>query len=182
MLKSPIRKTIFSHNIQGGRAGGFTLVEMVIVLAMIGILIAIAFPSFREWQRNAQLKSAARETYAFLQRARGEAVRNNAVVGVRFVTGAGTVGRLEMFVDDGRDGGTAGNLIRDGGEPVLAEMRMPRGVTLEQAGFNNQTAGFRQTGIVEQSEKICLSNGTRFYNLELFAAGSVRMNLGTDCE
>ena len=182
-VEMAIRKTISSHNFKRGRAGGFTLVEMVIVLAMIGILVAIAFPSFREWQRNAQVNSAAREMYGYFQRARGEAVRNNAPVAIQFTSGVGAAGRAEMFVDDGRGGGNAANRIRDGAEPLVGPtMTMPRRVELVDFSFDDLAFGpsFMPNGTATPGD-LCITNGTRSYEIRLFAAGSVQMTRVPSC-
>ncbi len=39
--------------------GGFTLVELLIVMAVISVLLAIASPSIMEWRKNLQYKQAA---------------------------------------------------------------------------------------------------------------------------
>ena len=59
------------------QAKGFTLIEVVIVLAIMGILIAIAFPSFIQWQKNAQYKAAARQLSGVLMEARSRAIATN---------------------------------------------------------------------------------------------------------
>ncbi|MEN6375791.1 MAG: GspH/FimT family pseudopilin [Smithella sp.] len=40
---------------------GFSLVEMIIVMAIIGIVLAIASPSFYKYRQNTNLKEAARD-------------------------------------------------------------------------------------------------------------------------
>jgi len=42
------------------RAAGFSMVELLITLVLLGIAMAIAIPSFRGWVDNSNLKAAAR--------------------------------------------------------------------------------------------------------------------------
>ena len=42
------------------RSAGFTAIEIMIVVAIIGIFAALAIPSWRAYQANLQLKAAAR--------------------------------------------------------------------------------------------------------------------------
>lgn len=56
---------------------GFTLVEVIMVVGMIGILSAIAIPNIITWIPNYKLKSAARDLYSSMQKARLAAVKEN---------------------------------------------------------------------------------------------------------
>lgn len=64
------------------RVPGFTLVELLVVIAVAGILLAIGVPSLREFRD----RSAVRESYQLLRsslaRARSEAVTRGATVSV----------------------------------------------------------------------------------------------------
>lgn len=56
---------------------GFTLLESLIVVAVVGILMAMAIPSFIAAQQRAQLAQATDLVVASLQQAQREAIRRN---------------------------------------------------------------------------------------------------------
>lgn len=59
------------------QANGFTLIELIIVIAITGILMAIAYPSFSQWQKNAQYKEAARQLASAMSEAKSLAIAQN---------------------------------------------------------------------------------------------------------
>ena len=70
------------------RSAGFTLVEVMVALLVLGVLVGLGMPSFLEMLRNMEIRSAAESVANGLQRARAEAVARNTQV--RFVLGTGT--------------------------------------------------------------------------------------------
>jgi type IV fimbrial biogenesis protein FimT len=64
------------------RPYGFTLIEMMITLAVMALLFMLGLPSMNTWLQNAQLRASAEGLQAGLQVARAEALRRN--VPVRF--------------------------------------------------------------------------------------------------
>jgi type IV fimbrial biogenesis protein FimT len=67
---------------------GFSLIELMIGIAVFAITIAFGISSYRVWIQNTQVRNAAESIQNGLQRARGEAVKNNARVA--FILGAGS--------------------------------------------------------------------------------------------
>lgn len=63
---------------------GFTLIELMIVLAMIGLLFIIASPKIIAWLPEYRLKSAMSDLQSNMQKARMIAVKENRSVSIRF--------------------------------------------------------------------------------------------------
>ncbi len=66
------------------RDAGFSLVELCITIVLLGIVAAIAFPSFRGWVDNSNLKGAARAVSSDVYDTRGRALAENRVYTITF--------------------------------------------------------------------------------------------------
>ncbi len=62
------------------RNKGFTLVEIMLALAVMGILVTLAIPNFRSWIQSSQIRTAAESVQNGLQLARAEAAHRNTLV------------------------------------------------------------------------------------------------------
>ena len=58
---------------------GFSLVELLVGMAIFGVLMALALPSYSGWIRNAKIRTTAESVQNGLQLAKAEAVRRNTV-------------------------------------------------------------------------------------------------------
>lgn len=118
---------------------GFTLIELVMSIAIVGILLTVGIPSFRELITNNRIVSQTNDFVSDLAHARAEAVRRNTRVTVcRSNTGTSCVPSSNwtdgwiVFTDPGGFGTLAG------GETILrVHSAMPTGMTLAVSGFEN---------------------------------------------
>lgn len=65
---------------------GFSLIELIVGIVILGVLMAMAAPRFSDWLRNARIRTAAEAIQNGLQLARAEAVRRNATVRFQLVS------------------------------------------------------------------------------------------------
>lgn len=56
---------------------GFTVIELLIVIAILGVLLALATNAWRSWVQRQELQSAARTVLAALNEARSDARRTS---------------------------------------------------------------------------------------------------------
>jgi type IV fimbrial biogenesis protein FimT len=56
-------------------SAGFTLIELVVTVTLLGVLLSIAVPGFRQLTLNQGVKSAAFDVFSALEYARSEAIK-----------------------------------------------------------------------------------------------------------
>ena len=70
------------------RQAGFTLIEALVVIVIVGVLLALAAPSFVTFTASQRVKTASFELYAALAFARSEALKRRVTVTVAAADGA----------------------------------------------------------------------------------------------
>jgi len=125
---------------------GFTLLESLIILAVIGILISLAIPSVQGLMRNASLTARANATLALLMQARQRAVYERRPVIIEASEGS-FAGAMRVFVDLDEDGQFS--------EPdtLLTELEAAPGSLHAQAqpALNSTSIRFDPTGMLAEA-------------------------------
>ena len=105
--------------VRSWRNRGFTLVEMMTVLVIMGIGLALAAPSFTAYQRNAELTSTANALLSSMSVARGEALKTSLFTYVQPNTAGNWASGWIAYAD------TNGNAAYDAGTDTLLDSHGP---------------------------------------------------------
>lgn len=62
------------------RMRGFSLVELLVVVAVLGLVMMLGLPNISAWLQNTQIRNSAEAAISGLQLARAEALRRNRLV------------------------------------------------------------------------------------------------------
>ena len=120
---------------------GMTLIELIVVLAIAGILMGMAVPSYVVWRRTEQVRSGARDLALALHRAKSFAVRRGNNVIVAFNSPAAGSYQVVNDADD--------DCVVDVGEAVLYQAGLPPNVTIPVVdnSFSSENAAFDPRGL-----------------------------------
>lgn len=158
------------------RAHGFTLVELMIAITVIGLLLVLAMPGYRAWIQNTQIRTAAESIQNGMQRARAEAVRRNT--------------RVAFILDPATTGSSWQVVVVTGGEVVEARAAGEGSAnvsrTVQPGGATTVTFGSLGTVVtnspasaslasVELDSTVLDATESRELRVTIGAGGNVRM-------
>lgn len=101
---------------QGRGMGGFTLVELIMVVAVLGIVSAIAVPAARTYYEKCCVMAAATEITNMIKEAKQNTLCDNRYYGVGFDP---VQGKVSLLADRGPDG-----TWNTGDEQVIRSFRL----------------------------------------------------------
>src|SRR5262249_49787660 len=122
------------------RRSAFTLIELILVLALIVMLMAWAYPSLDAYLTEARLKAGADHLRARFAEARSHAILENQPYVFAVKPGESSY-RLAPDSSDGADG-MNGDHPDDHGDAVVVEDQMPSGIrfNLDHAAVTGASA------------------------------------------
>lgn len=171
----------FSEHCSSRGSNGFSLIEMMIVVAILAIVAAIAAPAFEAWIANTRTRSMAEAIQNGLRLAQGEAVKRG--VQVQFVlTNSAPITKNVAASSTGQNW-VIQTMQR--ANPATTD-EFVQGASLANVGNNSTvvasaaTVTFNSFGRVENpvggvSYDLSTTNGDRPLRVEVSNSGAVRM-------
>lgn len=146
------------------RQGGFSILEISVVLAIIGILAVLATPLFITYYQGARIKVAAEEVAAFLNHGRQLGIKENGGVCVHITATA-----MHYHLDT-----CAGTTWTGPGSDAAGNVKIPDGVTL------TTTADpiFSYLGAASPAATYTVTNTQTGSTLRVFVSTSGRVTIG----
>jgi len=105
---------------------GFGLAELLVVIAVIGVLSAVTVPAFVRYYQAAAVRSASQQVIALFNQARELAIQRNSTLGVCVRLASNTQMR---FILDGCDGTVWTGVWTD----AAGNIKLPQGFTMSPA-------------------------------------------------
>ncbi|KAB7764069.1 type IV pilin protein [Xanthomonas maliensis] len=142
-MSSGLSQSVSRHLRQRAGANGFTLIELMIVVAVVGILAAVAYPSYSDHIRKSRRAQAKADLVEYSQLLERSHTTNNTYANFKFGNGSTTI-------QSPREGGTAQyNITLATSQSTFTLTATPQGgqakdrcgtLTLNQAGVKTPSA------------------------------------------
>jgi len=119
----------------GSRESGRTLMEVVVVAALVAVGLAIAVPQLKAYAVESHLMGAARQFKGTFRLARSTAIRLGVYTAIRFER-AGTVWRYSVYADGDSDGVQSSDIASGRDWRVAGPLPLDAGAVGVRLGIN----------------------------------------------
>ena len=119
------------------------MIEILVTLVVLGVMAAIAVPTFYNWYPNYRLKAAAREVYTTFQTARLAAIKEGTATTFAAVTFDTTNNSYQAFIDTNND------WVPTGSEQILRQVTLPADVKIAAVTLPSARTRFNDRGLVD---------------------------------
>lgn len=127
---------------------GYSLSELMVVVAIIAVVTAIAMPAFNHYSANSNLKAAARDLASDLFAMREKAVAENREFMVEFSTGTNS-----YTLNQGTYSGEPWTMLQTKTLTAAAS-----DITLTEVAFNNSKVAFTTRGLATPAGHLKIAN------------------------
>lgn len=145
MTHGPSRQRRARSARDGGRSSrgllGFTLVELLVTIALVAILLALAAPSFSDAALSSRLAANANRLAASATLARSEAIKRNAIITVCISVNGTTCATPTT------GGWEQGWIVLSGTTVLLYEQAAPTGLKITVLPVSATSLSFQATGV-----------------------------------
>jgi prepilin-type N-terminal cleavage/methylation domain-containing protein len=173
-----MRECNMRMTIKGKKKGsGFSLLEVLVVVAILSIMATVAIPAFSSWVPRNRLKSATRDIYMAMVNARSRAVRENTRTVVLFDLANDT---CSAFYDN-----APANWAKDAAEPFINTATVQDGIDIYGSTFPFHTYGFNGRGLPDvpapaQYDVYLKNQNGQYMGVRVSAIGSVSTITSSD--
>jgi prepilin-type N-terminal cleavage/methylation domain-containing protein len=141
---------------------GFTLMELMIAIAIVAILSVVAVPNMIEWRNNAQFNSAVRQIKIAIEETRMDAIKANMRSRISFNVGADSFDREKWDL--------ASNAYAT---PLTHEL--PPGVTIASSTFTSDELEFSSRGMANNGTLTLQGTAGQTRDIVVTITGSSRI-------
>jgi type IV fimbrial biogenesis protein FimT len=161
--KKCFRMPVFGKRVNG--SSGFSMLELMITLAIIAIMSGVALPNFLAYIPKSRLNGAARMVMVDLMSARMKAVKSNKRTQVHFIGGN------QYRINDDADGN--GTVDNPEGDAILRDVQ--DNYPDVSLSANNDPVFFPR-GTASPTMSVDLSNGSGSKTVTISIAGRVKIS------
>lgn len=135
---------------------GFTIFEVLVVMIIVGILIAVAVPTYTTTIRNMKMNTALTQIVSDLRQMQARSMAKGQQHGIKFTNESNTYETIT-------DGYTAN---------TIEVMNLPEGMSVMYALFPSNTIYFERSGAPNQGGMIKLKHESSYYMRYISVAGT----------